>query len=38
MADARGDSLRFGPAPYLADAQLRDAIGALGEIMRETAR
>ena len=34
MTDARGDALRFGPAPYLSDAQLRDAIGALGEVVR----
>jgi kynureninase len=38
MTDARGDALRFGPAPYLSDAQLRDAIGVLGEIAREGAR
>jgi kynureninase len=34
MIDTRGDVLRFGPAPYLSDAQLRDAIGVLGEIVR----
>ena len=28
-ADYRGDVLRLGPAPYLSDAQLRDAIQAL---------
>jgi selenocysteine lyase/cysteine desulfurase len=33
MIDTRGDTLRFGPAPYLSDAQLRDAMGALGEIV-----
>ncbi len=33
--DARGDVLRLGPAPYLSDQQLRDAIGALGEVVRE---
>jgi selenocysteine lyase/cysteine desulfurase len=33
--DARGDVLRFGPAPYLSDRQLRDAIGLLGEVARE---
>jgi kynureninase len=38
MTDARGDALRFGPAPYLSDGQLRDAIGVLGEIVRESAR
>ena len=30
-ADARGDVLRLGPAPYLADSQLVDAIGILSE-------
>lgn len=29
--DARGNHLRFGPAPYLTDRQLRDAMTALGE-------
>ena len=28
-ADARGETLRLGPAPYLRDDQLRDAIRAL---------
>ncbi len=32
--DHRGRRLRLGPAPYLADAQLRDAIAALGEVVR----
>ncbi|HSC58018.1 MAG TPA: hypothetical protein VLC11_00535 [Gemmatimonadales bacterium] len=31
LTDARGDVLRFGPAPYLTDRQLRDAMGVLGE-------
>jgi selenocysteine lyase/cysteine desulfurase len=31
MADYRGDVLRLGPAPYLSDAQLEDAVAALGE-------
>jgi len=35
--DARGEVLRLGPAPYLSDRQLRDAIGLLGEVVRETA-
>ena len=30
--DFRGDVLRLGPAPYLADAQLDAAIAALGEV------
>jgi kynureninase len=33
LADARGDVLRMGPAPYLRDEQLTDAIAALGEVM-----
>ena len=33
--DARGEVLRLGPAPYLSDQQLRDAIGLLGEAARE---
>ncbi len=37
MIDTRGDVLRFGPAPYLSDAQLRDAMGALGEVVRGSA-
>ncbi|SNR52296.1 Selenocysteine lyase/Cysteine desulfurase [Haloechinothrix alba] len=32
--DHRGDYLRFGPAPYLSDRQLRDAMAALGEVLR----
>lgn len=32
--DARGDTLRLGPAPYLSDLQLRDAVGLLGEVLR----
>jgi kynureninase len=35
FVDARGDILRFGPAPYLRDDQLRDAIEAFGELIRE---
>lgn len=31
LTDYRDDVLRLGPAPYLSDAQLRDAIAALGE-------
>jgi kynureninase len=30
LTDARGAWLRLGPAPYLSDAQLRDAVAALG--------
>ncbi len=32
--DARGEVLRLGPAPYLSDRQLRDAIALLGEVVR----
>ena len=32
--DSRGTSLRFGPAPYLEDRQLDDAMAALGEVAR----
>lgn len=34
FVDSRGDALRLGPAPYLSDSQLRDAIGLLGELAR----
>jgi kynureninase len=37
-ADARADVLRLGPAPYLSDRQLRDAVGLLGEVARPPAR
>src|SRR5438093_11158737 len=33
--DSRGDLLRIGPAPYLADEQLRAAMDVLGEVARE---
>jgi kynureninase len=32
--DSRRDLLRIGPAPYLRDDQLRDAIGALADVLR----
>jgi kynureninase len=35
--DARGEVLRLGPAPYLSDRQLLDAMGLLGEVVRENA-
>ncbi len=34
LVDARGEVLRFGPAPYLSDRQLRDAMSALPEVVR----
>ncbi|MPZ18713.1 MAG: kynureninase [Luteitalea sp.] len=33
LTDARGDLLRLGPAPYLSDDQLREAIARLGEVL-----
>ena len=32
-SDARGNVLRLGPAPYLRDDQLRDAIGLVGHVL-----
>jgi kynureninase len=37
LTDARGDVLRLGPAPYLADEQLRHGSDALGLVVREDA-
>ena len=37
FTDARGDILRLGPAPYLDDTQLDDAVDALAEVLREQA-
>ena len=37
-ADARGEVLRLGPAPYLSDGQLREAVGVLGEVARGVER
>jgi kynureninase len=37
FVDARGDVLRIGPAPYLRDDQLTDAVAVLGDVIRETA-
>jgi kynureninase len=34
LTDSRDDVLRLGPAPYLSDRQLRDAVGLLGEVVR----
>jgi len=34
LTDYRGDLLRVGPAPYIADEQLRAAMDALGEAAR----
>jgi kynureninase len=38
LSDHRGEILRLGPAPYLADRQLDDAVGALGEVLATLAR
>ena len=35
FVDARGDTLRMGPAPYLDDRQLDDGVAALGETIRD---
>lgn len=35
LADFRGEALRLGPAPYLADAQLVEAMNRLGQVCRE---
>jgi kynureninase len=32
MADSRADILRLGPAPYLSDAQLEEAVAILGQV------
>lgn len=31
--DSRGDAVRLGPAPYLSDAQLEQAVAILGEVV-----
>jgi kynureninase len=36
--DARGEVLRLGPAPYLSDLQLHEAIRILGEVVRDAGR
>jgi kynureninase len=35
-ADSRGDTLRFGPAPYLCDEQILEAVDRLGAACRGT--
>jgi kynureninase len=35
FCDARGTVLRLGPAPYLSDLQLKDAMAILGEVARQ---
>jgi len=36
--DQRGDILRLGPAPYLSDQQLEEAMGRLGRVVRDLER
>ncbi|HEX7119847.1 MAG TPA: hypothetical protein VF212_13735, partial [Longimicrobiales bacterium] len=38
LTDHRGDVLRLGPAPYLSDAQLEEAVGVVGECATELSR
>jgi kynureninase len=38
LTDARGSVLRLGPAPYLSDDQLHDAVARLGEVVRQATR
>jgi kynureninase len=33
-SDVRGSILRLGPAPYLSDAQLKQAVAILGDVVR----
>ena len=35
FTDYRGPTLRLGPAPYLTDQQLGDAVGTLGEVVAD---
>ncbi len=37
FVDARGDLIRVGPAPYLRDDQLTDAVAALGDVLTSVA-
>ncbi len=34
LTDSRGEALRFGPAPYLADSQLDAAMALLGQVVK----
>lgn len=38
FTDHRGELLRLGPAPYLSEVQLRDAVGELGDVIRQGVR
>jgi kynureninase len=35
LTDTRGPWLRLGPAPYLSDAQIEEAVGVLGSVVRD---
>lgn len=37
LCDSRGSHLRLGPAPYVRDEQLEEAVGQLGEVVRSLA-
>jgi kynureninase len=37
-SDSRGDRLRLGPAPYLSDDQLREAVARLGSVCANLSR
>jgi kynureninase len=37
LTDSRGHVLRLGPAPYLTDGQLHQAVAALGDVLAATA-
>jgi kynureninase len=34
LTDSRGTYLRLGPAPYLSDVQLEEAVSVLGSLVR----
>jgi kynureninase len=38
LTDTRGNWLRLGPAPYLSDAQIEEAIGVLSAVVRPVAQ
>lgn len=38
LTDWRGETLRLGPAPYLSDEQLREAMCTVGEVVRGPGR
>ncbi len=38
LTDCRGETLRLGPAPYLSDAQLREAMRTVGDVARSADR